>query len=251
MGKQVIAHESETNFVKHSTRKFLFGGIAVLALAGGLVIALNGSHSFLRWRKFTHGNKRLLQNRGFKKCIPDVQYERELRDQLWTYVEQSRQHGIPLILKNKRDIDRLVSQGILKELKQNDYYVLDTMYYSYPYLVQDAHKLLIEIGERFQRKLENTGLECTRFTVTSVLRTEESIRRLQRRNRNSVRNSPHLHGTTFDLSYKTFFAEHPLSEGEVHYLGQMLMHSLYELRKEKKCWVTYEVWQTCLHVVSR
>ena len=250
MGKQVIAHESETNFVKHSTCKFLFGGIAVLALAGGLVIALNGSSSFLRWRKFNNGNKLFLQNRGFR-CIPDIHYERELRDQLWTYAEHSKQHGIPLIPKNKSDIDRLVSPGSLKELQQTDDYVLDTMYYSYPYLVQDAHDLLIEIGERFQRKLENTGLECTRFTVTSVLRTEESIRRLQRRNRNSVRNSPHLHGTTFDLSYKTFFAEQKLSEGQVHYLGQMLMQTLYELRKDKKCWVTYEVWQTCLHVVSR
>jgi hypothetical protein len=236
--------------VKHSTRKFLFGGIAVLALAGGIMTALNGNSSFLRWRKFTHGNKLFLQNRGFR-CIPDIHYERELRDQLWTYAEYSKRHGIPLIPKNKSDIDRLVSQGILKGLQKNDYYILDTMYYSYPYLVQNADKLLIEIGERFQRKLENTGLECTRFTVTSVLRTEESIRRLQRRNRNSVRNSSHLHGTTFDLSYKTFFADHSLSEGEVYYLGQMLMRSLYELRKEKKCWVTYEVWQTCLHVVSR
>ncbi len=236
--------------MKHSTRKFLFGGIAVLVLAGGLVTALNGNRIFLRWRKFTHGNKLFLQNRGFK-CIPDIHYERELRNQLWEYVEHSKQHGIPLIPKNKRDLEKLVRQGVLKELQQNDYYVLDTMYYSYPYLVQEAHELLIEIGERFQRKLENTGLECTRFTVTSVLRTEESIRRLQRRNRNSVRNSPHLHGTTFDLSYKTFFAKKQLSEGEVHYLGQMLMSTLWELRKEKKCWVTYEVWQTCLHVVSR
>jgi len=82
--------------------------------------------------------------------------------------------------------------------------------------------------------LENTGLECTRFTVTSVLRTEESIRRLQRRNRNSVRNSSHLHGTTIDMSYKTFYSSRPLSEGEVHYLGQMLMRTLWEIRREKK-----------------
>ena len=167
LGKQVVAYESETNFVKHSTRKFLFGGIAVLALAGGLVIALIGSHSFLRWRKFTHGNKILLQKSGFKKCIPDVQYERELRDQLWTYAEHSKQHGIPLIPKNKRDIDRLVCQGILKELQQNDYYDLDTMYYSYPYLVQDAHELLIEIENRNPDELRLKFFYTTQFPEPS------------------------------------------------------------------------------------
>lgn len=222
----------------------------MVALAGGIALGVNGKSNFLRWRKFSHGNRIYLQNRGFS-CLPDIHYEGELRDQPRAYLEHSKQHGIPLVLKNKRDLGQLVQQGVLKELQPNEYFVLDTMYYSYPFLIHETHELLMEIGERFQRKLENTGLECTRFTVTSVLRTEESIRRLQRRNRNSVRNSAHLHGTTFDLSYKTFFAEHPLTEGEVHYLGQMLMRTLWELRKEKKCWVTYEVWQTCLHVVSR
>jgi len=236
--------------VNHSTRTFLLGSIAVVAVAGGIAFGINGKSNLLRWRKFTQGNRVFLQNRGFK-CLPDVQYEQELRDQLWMYFAHSKRHGIPLVPKNKKDLGRMVQQGTLKELKQNEYFVLDTMYYSYPYLIEDAHDLLIEIGDRFQRKLENTGLECTRFTVTSVTRTEESIRRLRRRNRNSVTNSSHLHGTTFDVSYKTFFADHSLSEGEVHYLGQMLMRTLWELRNEKKCWVTYEVWQTCLHVVSR
>ncbi len=236
--------------MKYSTRTFLLSSIAVVVLAGAILLGSNGKSSLMRWRKFTQGNRIFLQNRGFK-CLAEVHYEKEMRDQLWMYFEQSKHHGIPLIPKNKKDLGHLVQQGALKELKQNEYFVLDTMYYSYPYLIDDAHDLLIEIGERFQRKLENTGLECTRFTVTSVLRTEESIRRLRRRNRNSVRNSSHLHGTTFDLSYKTFFADRTLTEGEVHYLGQMLMRTLWELRKEKKCWVTYEVWQTCLHVVSR
>lgn len=236
--------------MKHSTRIFLLGSIAVVAVAGGIALGVDGNSNLLRWRKFTHGNRLFLQNRGFK-CLADVPYEQEMRDQLWKYFEHSQRQGIPLVLKNKKELSLLVNQGTLKELKQNEYFVLDTMYYSYPYLTEDAHDLLIEIGERFQRKLENTGLECTRFTVTSVLRTEESIRRLRRRNRNSVRNSSHLHGTTFDLSYKTFFTDRALSEGEVHYLGQMLMRTLWELRNEKKCWVTYEVWQTCLHVVSR
>lgn len=236
--------------MKHSRRFLLLGAVGLILSSGVIVIGASGKGNFFRWRKYSHGNKLFLQNRGFE-CIKDIPYEKALRDQLWYYFEHSKRSGIPQTPKNRKDISRFVADGRLVELGSNEYYVLDTMYYSYPYLIQEAHDLLSEIGERFQRKLENTGLECTRFTVTSVLRTEESIRRLQRRNRNSVRNSSHLHGTTFDVSYKTFFSSRPLSEGEVHYLGQMLMRTLWEIRREKKCWVTYEVWQTCLHVVSR
>ena len=236
--------------MKHSRRFLLFGAVALTLSSGVLFISVTGKGDFFRWRKYSQGNKLFIQNKGFE-CVKDIQYEKVLRDQLWYYFEHSKHSGIPKAPKNRKDINRFVADGRLVELKSNEYYMLDTMYYSYPYLIQEAHDLLSEIGERFQRKLENTGLECTRFTVTSVLRTEESIRRLQRRNRNAVRNSSHLHGTTFDLSYKTFFSTKPLSEGEVHYLGQMLMRTLWEVRREKKCWVTYEVWQTCLHVVSR
>jgi hypothetical protein len=161
--------------VKHSTRTFLLVSIAVVAISGAVVIGIDGKSNLLRWRKFTHGNRMFLQNRGFE-CSPDVHFDREMRDQLWMYFEQSKQHGIPLVPKNKKDIGRLVQQGTLQELRQNEYFVLDTMYYSYPYLISDAYNLLIEIGERFQRKLENTGLECTRFTAVSYthLRAHET-----------------------------------------------------------------------------
>ena len=155
------------------------------------------------------------------------------------------------ILKKKKDIYKLVLQGDLILIEENEYYILDTMWYSYPYLIPQAKDFLDELGKRFQRKLENTGLECTQFTLTSMLRTTSSVARLRKWNRNSIRNSAHLHGTTFDVSYRSFKNPRVLTFAENLYLGDVLAKTLWELREEKKCWTTYETWQTCFHVVVR
>lgn len=144
-----------------------------------------------------------------------------------------------------------MESGVLVEIQENEYFVLDTMWFSYPFLTPDAKELLDEIGESFQRKLDNTGLECTRFTITSMLRTTSSVACLRKWNRNSIKNSAHLHGTTFDISYKTFNSTNDLTKAECMYLGDALSKTIWELRQKKKCWATYETWQTCLHVVCR
>lgn len=194
-----------------------------------------------------------LRKKKLKKhpCHKDICYTHYLNDRVIHYLEESYLKGTQKFLKKKKDIHRLVSLGALEEVTENEYYVLDTMWYSYPYLTPSAKIFLDDIGERFHRKLENTGLECTRFTLTSMLRTTSSVARLRRWNRNSIRNSAHLHGTTFDLSYTTFSSEKNLSNAECQYLGDALAKTIWELRKEKKCWATYETWQTCIHVVSR
>ena len=61
----------------------------------------------------------------------------------------------------------------------------------------------------------------------------------------------HLHGTTFDLSYATYDFKRPVTPEEADYLKEILAVTLFELRREKKCWVTYEIFQTCFHIVAR
>ena len=184
-------------------------------------------------------------------CYEDTCYVKQLNDNVLIYLEESYLKGTQIFLNRKRDIFRLVSQGKLTKIVNNDYYFVDTMYYSYPYLVPSAKELLDTIGERFHRKLENTGLECTRFTLTSMLRTTSSVKRLRKWNRNSIKNSAHLHGTTFDISYRSFFSSKELSPVEIVYLGDVLGKVIYDLRREQKCFATYETWQTCYHVVCR
>jgi len=184
-------------------------------------------------------------------CLFDIRYDIQLNDKVIHYLEESYLKGTKEIPKKTKDIVRLYKDGKLELIEANEYYLIDTMYYSYSFLTPSASKLLDEIGERFQKKLENTGLECTRFTVTSMLRTTSSIKRLQRWNRNSIKHSSHLHGTTFDISYRTFFGNRIFTKAECMYLGDVLAKTIWELRQEKKCYATYETWQTCFHVVSR
>lgn len=201
---------------------------------------------------------RLVIKMGIKKkeveeigCYEDTCYVKHLNDNVLTYLEESYLNGTQTFLKSTNDIRKLYRKGKLVYIENSDYYFVDTMYYSYSFLVPKAKNLLDTIGERFHRKLENTGLECTRFTLTSMLRTTSSIKRLRRWNRNSIKNSAHLHGTTFDVSYRSFISSKELSPAEILYLGDVLGKVIYDLRREQKCYATYETWQTCYHVVCR
>ncbi len=196
-------------------------------------------------------NYKVLRAKKIQSCDFDVVYALELTDKVKHYLEESYLNGTRVTLRSKKDIYQLLKEEKLVRIEENEYYCLDTMYYSYPFLTLKSKLLLDTIGEIFQRKLENTGLECTRFTITSMLRTTNSIARLRKWNRNSIQNSAHLHGTTFDISYKTFFASRDLTPIECNYLADALAKTIWELRCEKKCWATYETWQTCFHVVVR
>ncbi len=184
-------------------------------------------------------------------CYEDTCYVKHLNDNVLTYLEESYLNGTQTFLKSTNDIRKLYRKGKLVYIENSDYYFVDTMYYSYSFLVPEAKQLLDTIGERFHRKLENTDLACTRFTLTSMLRTTNSIKRLRRWNRNSIKNSAHLHGTTFDVSYRSFFSSKDLSQAEIVYLGDVLGKVIFDLRREQKCYATYETWQTCYHVVCR
>ncbi len=201
---------------------------------------------------------KLVHKMGIKKreidkqtCFNDTCYANEMNDNVMLYLEESYLKGTQQFLKRKKDIYKLVQSGELVLIEENEYYILDTMWYSYPFLIPEAKDFLDELGRRFQLKLENTGFECTQFMLTSMLRTTSSVARLRKWNRNSIKNSAHLHGTTFDISYKSFKNTRTLTDAENLYLGDVLSKSLWELRNEKKCWTTHEIWQTCFHVVVR
>ncbi len=107
----------------------------------------------------------------------------------------------------------------------------------YPYLVPMAAELLEEVRKRYQ---EAAG-EDKQLRLTGCLRTIESVKGLKRWNRNSVENSCHLYGTTFDISYSQ------MTMNERRALGQVL----YELQQAEYCYVKFERKQPCFHVTVR
>jgi uncharacterized protein YifN (PemK superfamily) len=183
-------------------------------------------------------------------CEEYVTHANQLNDSVRNYLEQSYLSGIG-ILKYYKEIKPKLDSGKLVLIENNRHYLLDTMYYSYPFLTVKSANLLNEIGEKFHQKLKNTHLKKTKFIVTSLLRTVSSISRLRKRNRNAIKYSSHLHGTSFDISYDEFDNPKKLSNAEFEYLKEILAQSIFELRNEEKCWATHEKWQTCFHVVSR
>lgn len=195
------------------------------------------------------------QNNPTHKSISDTNcFEFEttawkMNDSVHHYLEHSYLNGMG-ILKYAREIQPKIDSGKLVVIENNSFYILDTMYYSYPFLVPKTKDLLISIGESFQEKLKNTHFKNVRFVITSALRTVSSINRLRKRNKNAIRNSAHLHGTSFDIAYDEFDSPTSLSSSEILYLKEVLAESLFELREEQRCWVTYEQWQSCFHVVT-
>lgn len=153
-------------------------------------------------------------------------------------------------IQSLRDIWQL--KRPIVEVGTCDDFVVDSLTHSYAYLVPGAAKLLHEIGQRFNDSLVTRGGGDYRMKVTSLLRTAESVGRLKRGNINSVANSAHLYGTTFDISYAKFVRD-TTSTGPLRTDGDLknlLAEILLNLRAEGRCLVKYERKQGCFHITS-
>lgn len=131
-----------------------------------------------------------------------------------------------------------------------DYYI-DKLTHSLPYLVPEAEQLLHEIGRAFRDSLAARGGGEYRIKVTSILRTNSSIRRLRRRNGNAVGGSAHLYGTTFDLSYSNFACDSVTTPRTTEDLKLLLAEILRDFRDRGRCYVKHERKQSCFHITTR
>ena len=170
---------------------------------------------------------------------------------------QAKQHevasriGLPHPPKDREDAAKMRHQ--LVEIKTNENYIVDSLTHSVPYLIPAAAHELEAIGAEWADILARNGLPHYQFYVTSVLRTEEDIRYLQKSgNINSVTQSCHCYGTTFDLAYmrynkvshtRTYMHEDNLKL----VLGQVLLNH----QRAGKIYVKYEWKQSCFHITVR
>ena len=144
----------------------------------------------------------------------------------------------------------------LKKIETNKWYIVDSLTHSVPYLVPNAYDLLELIGMNFRDSLEAKGLNPYAIIVTSVLRTQDDVQRLRKRNINASANSAHCYGTTFDVSWKRY-------EQVAHRWGRemetvssdtlklVLSEVLRDLKKEELCYIKYELKQGCFHITAR
>ena len=160
----------------------------------------------------------------------------------------AKKNGINQIFKSREDF---TLHPLLMEINSCALYKVNKLTHSLPYLVPSARVLLDDIAIRFQQKVQEKYPTANyRIIVTSLLRTEEDIRKLRRRNRNASENSCHRFGTTFDIAYMKYdkIGETTVNE---NILKDILAQTLYEMRIEERCFVKYERRQRCFHITIR
>ena len=156
--------------------------------------------------------------------------------------------------------DRVEAEHRRKELVYvgaNPFYCIDKgMTHSIPYLVPRAASLLSMIGRNYLDSLYVKGIPLHRIIVSSVLRTEDDVARLQQRNGNAESQSCHLFGTTFDICYNRYSTVSPPGEPQRRAvqsdtLKWVLSEVLRDVREQGRCYVKYEVKQGCFHITVR
>ena len=159
--------------------------------------------------------------------------------------------GLPRPPKDRADAASM--RKSLVEITTNENYIVDSLTHSVPYLIPSAKRELDAIGAEWADILSRNGLPHYRFYVTSVLRTQEDVKYLQRSgNINSTTQSCHCYGTTFDLAYmrydkvtRTHMYMHEDNLKLV--LGQVLLNH----QRAGKIYVKYEWKQSCFHITVR
>ena len=182
-----------------------------------------------------------------------VSYKRSFGDLNDAHLAAAKKIGVKP-LKDREAAEKLGSKVV--EIKSGKLYQVDSLTHSIPFLVPKASALLDSIGANFLDSLESKGLNPNQVIVTSVLRTQDDVKRLGKRNVNASQNSAHVYGTTFDITYKRFFKVEdpdgrPMQDVRADTLKLVLSEVLRDLKKKEKCYIKYELKQACFDITAR
>ena len=182
-----------------------------------------------------------------------ISYKRSFNDLNNVQLVAAKKNGIRPLASREEAVelgDRLV------EIKECEWYDVDSLTHSIPFLVPKASELLDTLGAVFLDSLDCKGLNPNKIIVTSVLRTQRDVKRLRRSNSNASSNSCHAYGTIFDVSWKRFRKVEdpdgrPMQDVSADTLKLVLSEVLRDLKKDGKCYVKYELRQGCFHITAR
>ncbi len=178
-----------------------------------------------------------------------VKFRRDFNDMNDIHLEAARSIGIKP-LASRDEIGNASRELVL--IDETQAYAVDRLTHSSPLLVPEAAALLKEIGESFQDSLVMHHYSPYKVIVSSVLRTDEDVKKLSRRNINASQRSVHCYGTTFDITYKRFHRlDDDAPETSQAKLQAVLGEVLRDLKKQGRCYVKFEVKQACFHITAR
>ena len=178
-------------------------------------------------------------------------YKDKFRDTQSKQEQAAKAIGLSTPPQNRQQAAKMRNQ--LSLIKTNENYIVDSLTHSIPYLVPKAAAELESIGKEFADILQRNNLPHYRFYVTSVLRTKDDVKYLQKSgNVNATTNSCHCYGTTFDLAYYRYdkvtrTREYMHQDNIKLVLGQVLLNH----QRAGKIYVKYEWRQACFHITVR
>ena len=182
---------------------------------------------------------------SYAACFPDIQDVQIVAAKKW---------GVRPV-RNRKEAEHRRAE--LVYVGANPFFCIDKgMTHSIPYLVPRAANLLSTIGRSYLDSLYIKGIPLHRIIVSSVLRTQDDVARLQQHNGNAESQSCHLFGTTFDICYNRYSTVSPPGEPlrravQSDTLKWVLSEVLRDIREKDLCYIKYEVKQGCFHVTVR
>lgn len=165
------------------------------------------------------------------------------------HLDVARRIGLQAVPQTRAELESI--PGLVR-ITDNDYYVVDDLKYSMPYLTSSAADELNTIGKAFKDSLAAKNLLDYKLVVSSLLRTEEDVKRLRRSgNPNASDNSAHCYATTFDITYTRYWREDESAAFMQPYeLTKVLGEVLRDQKKAGRCLVKYERKEHCFHITS-
>ena len=230
-------------------REYIRNTVRLVLLMAGLIFGFSACGN--RNSKHSTLNTQLIEDTMVSYPGRTFSYKDKFRDLQSKQEQAARAIGLSTPPQNRQQAAKMRSQ--LTKIKTNDYYIVDSLTHSIPYLVPAAAAELESIGREFADILQRNGLPHYQFYVTSVLRTKEDIKHLQKSgNINATTNSCHNYGTTFDLAYFRFnkvtrTREYMHQDNLKLVLGQVLLNH----QRAGKIYVKYEHKQACFHITVR
>ncbi|MGI6046998.1 MAG: DUF5715 family protein [Petrimonas sp.] len=178
-------------------------------------------------------------------------YNMEFNDLHDAHLSAAIANGIsPMTL---RDDTLKLKKELVRLPDELELYKMHNITHSIPFLVPSAAQLFIDIAQNFRDSLYSKDLPLYRIYLTSILRTDDDLSTLTKRNINASENSTHRYGTTFDVSWKRFEQIIPDTVHQVppERLKLVLAQVLFDLKKHERCYVKHERKQACFHITVR
>lgn len=191
------------------------------------------------------------EKRGeLKKIWYNGSYNRDFNDLNDVQLAEAKCIGINP-LTDRKEAEHATRKMV--EISTNDFYEVEELTHSIPFLIPEAANLLEDIGRNFQDTLRNRNASLYKIKVTSVTRTRDDVKRLRKRNTNSSANSTHQYGTTFDISWVRYskIDENDTLNIDKDRLKMVLAMVLRDLKREERCYVKHERRQGCFHITVR